>query len=89
MVADGSVYIDALLGAGLAMRRSSGTPELTAREREVLRLVSEGFTNQESGNQLFVSSETVRTHVRRSIAKLGARSRTQAVALAIRHELIA
>ncbi len=89
VVADGSVYIAALLGAGLSMRRSSGTPELTAREREVLRLVSEGFTNQEIGNQLFVSSETVRTHVRRAIAKLGARSRTRAVALAIRRELIA
>lgn len=89
VVADGSVYIDALLGAGLAMRRTNGTPDLSARERDVLRLVSEGFTNEEIGNQLFISPETVRTHVRRAIAKLGARSRTQAVALAIRRELIA
>ena len=89
VVAGGSVYIDALLGAGLAMRRTNGTPDLSARERDVLRLVSEGFTNEEIGNQLFISPETVRTHVRRAIAKLGARSRTQAVALAIRRELIA
>jgi DNA-binding NarL/FixJ family response regulator len=70
VVADGSVYIDALLGAGLAMRRTNGTPDLSARERDVLRLVSEGFTNEEIGNQLFISPETVRTHVRRAITKL-------------------
>ena len=89
VVSDGSVYIDALLGAGLAMRRSNEGAELSAREREILRLISEGFTNEEIGKQLFISPETVRTHVRRSIAKLGARSRTQAVATAIRRELIA
>jgi len=89
VVSGGSVYIDALLGAGLAMRRTSEGAELSAREREILRLISEGFTNEEIGKQLFISPETVRTHVRRAIAKLGARSRTQAVATAIRRELIA
>jgi DNA-binding NarL/FixJ family response regulator len=89
VVADGSIYIDALLGAGLAMRRSSETAELSGREREILRLVSDGFTNEEISKQLVISPETVRTHVRRAIAKLGARSRTQAVAVAIRRELIA
>src|SRR5262245_34592434 len=88
LVATGSVYIDAVLAAGLAGRRSDGAPELSKREREILRLLSHGNTNEEIGRELFISPETVRTHVRRAIAKLDARTRTQAVATALRHGLI-
>jgi DNA-binding NarL/FixJ family response regulator len=88
LVSGGGIYIDAGLTAALAVRRSA-TPQVTQREREILRLLSDGFTNEEIGKQLFISPETVRTHVRRVIAKLGAKTRTQAVASALRRQLIA
>jgi DNA-binding NarL/FixJ family response regulator len=89
LVASGGVYIDAGLTAVLAMRRTSASPTVTQREREILRLLADGFTNEEIGRRLFISPETVRTHVRRTIAKLGAKTRTQAVAIALRQQLIA
>ena len=88
VVASGSVYIDAALAAGLAARRSTESPELSKREREILRLLSNGMTNEEIGKELFISPETVRTHVRRAVARLGAKTRTQAVATALRKGLI-
>ncbi len=57
---------------------------LSPREREILGLLAEGKTSAEVGIQLGIAEETVQTHVRRSMAKLDARSRTQAVASAIR-----
>lgn len=89
LVASGGVYIDAGLTAVLAMRRTSASPTVTQREREILRLLADGYTNEEIGKRLFISPETVRTHIRRTIAKLGAKTRTQAVAIALRQQLIA
>jgi two-component system, NarL family, response regulator LiaR len=64
-------------------------PTLSQREREVLRLLSEGKTNEQIGKELFISPETVRTHVRKAMDKLDADTRTQAVATALRQSLIA
>ena len=50
--------------------------EPTAREIEVLQLISEGLVNREIGHRLFLSEETVKSHVRHLLAKLQARSRT-------------
>ena len=58
------------------------------REREVLRLLAEGLPNEEIGKRLFISAETVRTHVRKAMAKLHADTRTHAVAVALREHLI-
>jgi DNA-binding NarL/FixJ family response regulator len=56
--------------------------DLTPREREVLVLVAEGLSNDEIGERLFLSPLTVKTHVLRAAAKLGARDRAQMVVVA-------
>lgn len=88
-VARGGVYIDPVLGGALA--GASGTEPLTMlspREREVLRLLADGCRNDEIGRRLSISSETARAHVRNAMRKLKADTRTQAVALAMRHSMI-
>ncbi len=62
--------------------------EPTMREIEVLQLISEGLVNREIGNRLFLSEETVKSHVRHLLAKLQARSRAHAVAVGFRRGLI-
>ncbi|MGZ4340187.1 MAG: response regulator transcription factor [Gaiellaceae bacterium] len=89
-VAGGTTYVDPVLAGTLAA--SSVGPELPAlsrRERDVLRLLADGLSNEEIGKQLFISAETVRAHVRKAMAKLDADTRTQAVARALRDRLIA
>ncbi len=58
---------------------------LTEREREVVELIAQGLTNKDVAQQLFLSVRTVEAHLRNSYAKLGVRSRTEAVLWAIRH----
>jgi DNA-binding CsgD family transcriptional regulator len=57
--------------------------ELTEREREVLRLVARGEPTRRIAGQLGISRETVETHIRSGMRKLGARTRTEAAALAL------
>lgn len=59
--------------------------DLSERELEVLRLLTAGQTNREISDELFVSAETVKSHVSAVIGKLGVRDRTQAAIFAIRH----
>jgi len=61
---------------------------ITDREGEILLLVSDGYENDEIARRLHLSVNTVKTYVQRALAKLGARSRAHAVALAIRRGLI-
>jgi two-component system nitrate/nitrite response regulator NarL len=61
---------------------------LTARETEVLRLLADGCEPAEIAKQLFISRRTVATHLENVMRKLGVHSRTQAVALAYREELV-
>ncbi|MFF3990876.1 AAA family ATPase [Streptomyces sp. NPDC001797] len=66
---------------------SSASP-LTARERDVLRLLALGRSNRQIGEELFITGKTASVHVSNILAKLGAASRTEAVAIAYRERLI-
>ena len=89
-VAAGTTYVDPVLAGTLATSSvGSQLPALTQRERDVLRLLADGLSNEEIGRRLFISAETVRTHVRKAMDKLDADTRTQAVARALRQRLIA
>jgi DNA-binding NarL/FixJ family response regulator len=87
-VALGEAYVDPVLAGVLVSAQTEKIPSLTQREREVLRLLADGQSNEEIGKRLFISPETVRTHVRKAMAKLEADTRTQAVAEALRQSLI-
>jgi DNA-binding NarL/FixJ family response regulator len=87
-VAAGGTYVDPVLAGALASSMSQQAPQLTQRERDVLRLLADGLANEEIGKQLFISAETVRTHIRKAMDKLDADTRTQAVARALRDQLI-
>jgi PAS domain S-box-containing protein len=63
--------------------RRESQSKLTPRERDVFRLLAQGFTSREIADQLFVSIETVRTHVQNALARLGAKTRAQAIAIAL------
>jgi DNA-binding NarL/FixJ family response regulator len=90
MVAGGMTYVDPGLAGVLASSDAAAkVTKLTQRERDVLRLLADGLSNEEIGKRLFISPETVRTHVRKAMAKLDADTRTQAVATALRQSLIA
>jgi DNA-binding NarL/FixJ family response regulator len=89
-VAAGGTYVDPVLAGPIAAEAArQGLPALTRRERDVLRLLADGRSNDEIGKALFISAETVRTHIRKAMRKLDADTRTQAVATAIRQSLIA
>jgi DNA-binding NarL/FixJ family response regulator len=79
----GRRYVDPAL-ARVALGATSGKPALTPRESEVLAHVADGLSHDEIGRRLSISPETVRTHVRKACERLNARTRTHAVATALR-----
>src|SRR4051812_15027696 len=87
-VAAGGLYVDPVLAAALASRRDDDRKSLTERERQVLRLLAEGGSYADIGSSLFLSPDPVRAHAQRAMTKLGARTRTQAVAVALREAMI-
>lgn len=62
--------------------------DLTAREMEVLLLISQGCSNQEIADQLFITLKTVKTHVSNILSKLEVEDRTQAAIYAFKHQIV-
>ena len=86
-VANGDSFIDpALMPAFLSGKDREDM--LTAREREILQLLADGMSNADVAQRLFISQETVKSHVRHILAKLEADTRTHAVAIALRDAII-
>ena len=86
-VAGGDSFIDpALMPAFLSGKDREDM--LTAREREILQLLADGMSNADAAQRLFISQETVKSHVRHILAKLEADTRTHAVAIALRESII-
>lgn len=91
----GQTWLDPVVQARLVSALGDGDPEeparlspglpgnLTSRETEVLALIGEGLSNREIGERLVLGQATVKTHVNRIFAKIGVRSRAQAVRYAI------
>ena len=82
-VESGRPWIDCRVGR-LAVGAVTATRVLTAREREVLGLLAEGLTGAQVAERLVLTTETIRSHVKSAMARLGASTRTHAVALALR-----
>jgi DNA-binding NarL/FixJ family response regulator len=92
-VLDGGVYADpsvaSLLAAGLrGGPADSGVGDLSGREVEVIRLVSDGQSNKQIGEQLGLSALTVKSHLARIARKLGTGDRAEMVAMAMRGGVI-
>ena len=79
--AEQETWIDPLTGGAAATT-------LTPRQRQVLQLFADGLSTQQAARRLGLSEETVRTHGKASLARMGARDRTHAVAKALRASLI-
>ena len=91
-VVTGGIYIDPRVAGKLVTlatkgRRAKGPHGLTLMEMRVADLLPKGLTNREIGQQLGISEQTVKTHLRNLMRKLGARDRTEAASLAQREGL--
>ena len=83
---EGNFYVDPALSSTIVLEEGERT--LTVRQREILQMLADGMQTEAVARKLGLSTETVRTHTKRILAKLHADTRTQAVAIAIRNGLI-
>lgn len=83
--ANGEFFVDPRVARDLAIGRRGGRyVDLSATDREVLRLVADGLSNAEIGTVIHVAPSTAKARVSRVLTKLGARTRAEAVAIAAR-----
>jgi two-component system response regulator DevR len=89
-IAEGELYFGPEVSGALVSleRRLQEQSLLTEREREVLRLLAEGLANREIGERLYLSADTVKTHLGNIYRKLGVEGRTQAVVIALQKKLL-
>ena len=89
-VAAGGTYVDPSLRPALLSRGATKrVPSLSPREREILDMLAKGHTGEDIAGRLYLSPETVRTHVRNAMEKLEANTRVHAIAIALRQGEIA
>jgi DNA-binding NarL/FixJ family response regulator len=82
----GEFYVDPGLSSTIVLDEADRT--LSSRQREILQMLADGMQTDAVAERLGLSTETVRTHTKRILAKLEASTRTQAVAIGIRHGMI-
>jgi DNA-binding CsgD family transcriptional regulator len=82
----GDAVAEVRRGRGTRLRPTTGWDSLTPAEQRVVALIVEGLTNPQIAERLFVSRETVKSHVSSALAKLGASTRTELSALAARRQ---
>ncbi len=87
-VAAGATTMLATYPSGVPAASAAPPPELTDREQQVLALVADGLPTREIGDELHYSERTVKKVLGDVVVKLGARSRSQAIARAVRHGII-
>jgi DNA-binding NarL/FixJ family response regulator len=71
-----------------SLEKQNGMPILTKREKEVLKLIAEGFTNTQIGQQLFLSIDTIDTHRKNLYTKLGVKNTALLIRYAIENNLL-
>ena len=69
-------------------KRMDGTYELTPRQLEIVGLLTEGLSNKQIGQRLYLSEDTVKTQLKRAFIKLGAENRVEAAMTAVKLGLI-
>ena len=89
--AAGEVYVSQSLAGEMLVSLTQGKApdplqELTSREREILALIGNGYTNRQIGEKIFLSEQTIKHYVTNILQKLQVRSRVEAALLANRHE---
>jgi DNA-binding NarL/FixJ family response regulator len=82
----GEFYVDPGLSSAIVLDEAERT--LSARQAQILQMLADGMQTDAVAERLGLSTETVRTHTKRILAKLEASTRTQAVAIGIRHGMI-
>ncbi|HZY99978.1 MAG TPA: response regulator transcription factor [Candidatus Baltobacteraceae bacterium] len=89
----GSSYVDPRVAASLLRRRgpsnARSTSELSARERDIIRLIAEGHSNREIGRRLILAEKTIKNHVSHIFAKIHCTARSQVAVYAVRSGLAA
>ena len=88
-VAEGGTYVDPRLHPALLSRRATQTQKsLSKREREIMDLLAQGLTGEQVAEKLYLSPETIKTHIRNAMNKLEANTRVHAIAIALREGFI-
>jgi len=88
-VAEGGTYVDPRLHSALLSRKTTQKQKsLSKREREIMDLLAQGLTGEQVAERLFLSPETIKTHIRNAMNKLEANTRVHAIAIALREGFI-
>lgn len=85
---NGDFFIDRALAENARFGAEDGDLSLTERQREILQMFADGYHTERVAEALGLSTETIRTHTKRILAKLNANTRTHAVAIAVRAQIL-